>query len=119
MDIVKFKESVCSNDFSTTVNAKAQQEILRDSYRSLKENLNKEGTLNLIIVMEEFSELIQQVSKYIRGKDNHYELLEEVADGYLCLEYIKDLCGLSDVEINKAINVKLARQAKRNKEDTF
>ena len=115
----KFKSSVCSNEFSTTVNEKAQKDILKDSYRTLKKDLNKDGTLNLIIVMEEFSELIQQVSKFVRGKDNHYELLEEVADGYLCLEYIKDLCGLSDVEVNKAINVKLARQAKRNKEDTF
>ncbi len=119
MDIVKFKESVCSSEFSTTVNEKSEREILSNSYRPLMKDLNKDGTLNLIIVMEEFSELIQQVSKFIRGKENHYELLEEVADGYLCMEYIKDLCGLSDVEVNKAINVKLAQQAKRNQEDTF
>ena len=93
--------------------------VLEDSYRPLHKDLNKEGILNLIIVIEEFGELQQQVSKYIHGKSNHYELLEEVADGFICLEYIKNICGLSEAEINKVINVKLARQAKRNKEETF
>lgn len=119
MDAEKFKKSVCSNDFSSIIDEKGKAKILKESYRTLSKENNKEGTLNLLIASEELNELSQQVIKYIRGKDNHYELLEELADAYLSLDYIRNLCGFSDIEINKAINVKLARQAKRNKEEAF
>ncbi|MBR4315184.1 MAG: hypothetical protein IKP66_09770 [Lachnospiraceae bacterium] len=117
MDKNEFRVGLETAD--TNVDTDRMRSILKDSYRTLQDKLNKEGTLNLIITMEEFAELQQQVSKFIRGKDNHYELLEEVADAYLCLEYIKGICGITDEEVNKAINVKLDRQKQRNEEDTF
>ena len=67
------------------------------------------GTRNLIIVMEELSELQQQLSKYLRGKEDHLGLVEEVADVLMALNYVKHVCNISDDEINKAINVKLDR----------
>lgn len=67
-----------------------------------------------IVCMEECSELIQQLSKYCRGEGDHYSLLEELADVYICLRMIQNLYGVSDVELDKAVDVKLAREKERN-----
>lgn len=72
-----------------------------------------EGMKNLIIVMEEFAECSQEVSRYIRGKSDRFNLLEEVADAWLGIKFIQEVCGISDEELNKAINVKLKREKKR------
>ena len=119
MDMSEFKQQLLSKDTESVIDYDAALEVLRGSYRPLTPQQNKNGTLNLVITMEELGELQQQVSKFIRGKDNHYELLEEVADAYFVLGYIRDICGLSDEEVTKAINIKLNRQAKRNQEETF
>lgn len=71
--------------------------------------IGKPGTRNLIIVMEELAELQQQLSKYLRGKGDHLDLVEECADVLVGIGYIKAICGVTDAEINKAINVKVDR----------
>lgn len=119
MDKSEFQLLMESDDISSKCDKEAMQKILRASYRPLQDELNKTGILNLIITVEEFGELQQQVVKYIRGRSDHNGLLEEVADAYLCLEYIKDICGLSEEEVQKAINIKLQRQDKRNDQKTF
>lgn len=71
--------------------------------------IGKEGTRNLVIVMEELAELQQQISKYLRGKEDRLGLIEEVADVIMGLDYVKIICNISDEEVNKAMNVKLQR----------
>ena len=81
---------------------------------AIKKNMDTfKGMKNLIIVMEEFAECSQEVSRYIRGKSDHYNLLEEVADAWLGIKFIQQVCGISDEELNRAINVKLKREKKR------
>lgn len=111
-DFVRGMEDISISNY---IDKKHMKDVLRDSYRKISKKRNTKGALNLLIVMEEFGELIQEVSKFMRGEDNHMELMEELADACICIEYIKDLCGISDVELNKAINVKLKRQQMRNK----
>ncbi len=43
------------------------------------------------VAMEELAELQQQVSKQIRGYDDPIGLLEEMADVYICLDYLKSI----------------------------
>lgn len=86
-------------------------EILRRSIKtSHTENPEiPDGHHQLIIAMEELSELQKEVSKELRGKGNRLNILEEVADVYIILKYIKLICGLVDSDIRKAINVKMDR----------
>lgn len=67
------------------------------------------GTRNLIIVMEELSELSQEISKFLRGKKDLVGLTEELGDVYLALDYVKSICGISTDDLNKAMNVKIDR----------
>lgn len=97
-----------------TVNQKEMTDIIKESYLPVSEKLKEDGVMNLVIVMEEFAEIIQEVSKYIRGKGDRLHLLEELADSYLSIKYIQEVCGISDDELIKAINVKLQRQKERN-----
>ena len=83
-------------------------DVLRKSISSNKDN-NPRGHRNLIIVMEELSELQKEVSKELRGKGQYHDILQELADVYICIEYIQEICDISDDELAKAINVKLDR----------
>ncbi len=73
------------------------------------------GYRNLIIAMEECGELIQEISKELRGKKDHLKLLQELADVQLSIYYIQEVCGISDEELNQAINVKMSNYCKEAK----
>lgn len=62
-----------------------------------------------VIIMEELSELIQEVSKHYRNKGNIMHLLEEMADVYICLEELKLMTGIDDHDIEAAMSVKYER----------
>lgn len=88
-------------------------DIILGSLRSVPENRDY-GSINLCIVMEEFGEAIQMISKYLRGKDVKGSLTQELADAYLGIEYTKVICGISDDEFADAVNDKIYRQKHRN-----
>ena len=67
------------------------------------------------IAMEEFAELQQQVSKQIRGYDDRIGLLEEMADAYIGLEFLKSIFNISEEDMQKAVDVKLERERRKQK----
>ena len=88
------------------------QWILDVLINSIDSNLgdgNPRGHRNLIIVMEELSELSKEISKELRGKGDNINILEELADVQLCIWYIQEICGINDINLQKAINVKTKR----------
>lgn len=93
-------------------NSLDNQEMIYQIKRTMDENplyIGKTGTRNLVIVNEELAELQQQISKFLRGKEDHIGLVEEIADVLMGIEYLKLICDITDEEINKACNVKLDR----------
>lgn len=58
------------------------------------------GNRNLIIVMEECSELIQELISMQYGIGDRLSLIEETADVEQGLDYVKLICDISDNEIN-------------------
>lgn len=113
--IEKYKEA------SEVVNKKELVDILNESIDASlkKEPHNPRGHRNLIIAMEELSELQKEVSKELRGKGDSVAILEEIADVYIVLTYIKEICGFKDEAINKAINVKKDRLTDVLKKDGY
>ena len=88
--------------------AEERRRIIRRSVES------QPWKLKCTIAMEEFAELTQVISKQIRGYDNRIGLLEEMADAYICLEFLKSIFNITPEELQKAMDVKLQRE--RNKQ---
>ena len=56
--------------------------------------------IQLVVCMEELSELTQAISKEIRGKEDRNNLVEEMADVIICLEILKQVFEITDEDIN-------------------
>lgn len=71
-----------------------------------------------IVCMEECSELIQAISKRLRGKpDANDNLAEEMADVTICLHLLKEMYDITDEQLEEWIARKTARQSKRMQAD--
>lgn len=87
----------------------------KERRRILRRSVEKDPwKLKCTIAMEEFAELQQQVSKQIRGYGDKIGLLEEMADAYICLNFLESIFDISSDEIQKAIDVKLARERSKH-----
>ena len=73
------------------------------------------GTKNLIIAIEELSELTKEISKWLRKKGDWYGILEEMTDAQLALWYIQEICNITDSDLKKALSVKLKRESIRQR----
>ncbi|MDO4292084.1 MAG: hypothetical protein Q4C65_02525 [Eubacteriales bacterium] len=62
------------------------------------------------VAMEEFAELQQQISKQIRGYGDRIGLLEEMADAYICLNFLESIFDIKSEDLQKAVDVKLERE---------
>lgn len=97
---------------SSDINKNWMMNTLRESVDSNLSDGNPRGHRNLIIVMEELSELSQAVAKELRGKGDNVNLLEELADVQLGIYYVQEICNITDDELHKAMNVKMKRLEK-------
>lgn len=83
----------------------------KERKRIIRNSLNKHPwKLKCTIAMEEFAELQQQISKQIRGYGDHLGLLEEMADAYICLNFLESIFDIKPDDLQKAIDVKLQRE---------
>ena len=70
----------------------------------------------LQISQEECAELIQAISKKLRGISKGVaDILEEIADVKICLDLIATACCLTKYDIDRAIDVKIERERNRLK----
>lgn len=78
--------------------------------KQLKRALDTYGKdLQLDVAIEEMAELIKEIVKHKRGKNNHLEMVEEIADVYIMLEQVKIACNIIDHEVNLMIMQKIQR----------
>ena len=88
----------------------------------MKININKEivsksldtygNGIQLVVCMEELSELSQAISKEIRGVGDRSNLVEEMADVIICLEMLKQIFAVTNVEIEEWVKFKQGRTLK-------
>ena len=79
--------------------------------------INKD--LCTLISMEECSELVQAISKAKRGKLNKENLIEEIADVLICIDWLKDIYDISESELNEMILFKIKRVENKLISKTF
>ncbi len=66
-----------------------------------------------VVCMEECCELVQAISKELRGKSDKEHLAEEMADILICMEMLKIMYHVTDDELNEWVKKKQFRQLKR------
>ena len=71
------------------------------------------GNRNLIIVMEECSELIQELINVQLDMCDMMSLIEETADVLAGLDYVKFICQINDIDI-KTIRTKIISDKEKN-----
>ena len=72
--------------------------------------------IQLIMCVEEMSELTKEISKYFRGQDNIQEITEEMGDVYITLEQLKVVFNIPAKKISDIIEEKIKRLEKRLEE---
>lgn len=76
--------------------------------------IDKQGIdLTIVRCMEEYAELIQELSKSLRNNCDRDRLLEELADATLCTTFIQLALNIDEKDLNKAINTKLKHAENR------
>lgn len=69
-------------------------------------------TLQMVVAIEELSELIKELTKNIRGKNNHDAIVEEIADVYIMLDQVM---MMNDIWLNEVVE-KMYEKLNRLKE---
>lgn len=84
-----------------------------------RESIEKYGKeTQSIVCMEECGELIQAISKRLRGKPGAIDnLAEEMADVTICLYLLQEMYGITDKQLEEWIARKTARQCERMQAD--
>ena len=94
MDSKKFETELKQQP--DTVNMDYVDDVINASLSNVTHNYP--GLLNAIITMEECGELIQEVTLNENGKNNYYDLLQEMADVEICIYYIMKIFNISKEE---------------------
>ena len=89
--------------------------MLNELQKSVIENaLDKWGSMSeLVVTIEELSELQKEVTKQIRNEGKMENLVEEMADVYIVMEYLKMILAITDDDINREVEKKLNRLENR------
>lgn len=64
--------------------------------------------MQLVVAMEELSEVAKEICKHMRGKGNKLHLAEEVADATIMLEQIRQFFDIND-DVCKVMDEKVLR----------
>lgn len=84
-----------------------------EKYEILEKTIATYGKkMQLVVAMEEMSELIKELSKNIRGKDNVDAISEEMADVLIVVEQLMMIFE-NYSEVENWIDKKIARQKER------
>ena len=72
-----------------------------------------------ILTMEECGELIQAISKILRGVGDYKNVCEEIADVLICLNWLKEQYDLKNEDLQTWLDYKIARCKQRIVEGNF
>ena len=67
-----------------------------------------------VVAIEECSELQKEITKMMRERVNKMNLLEEIADVYICLAELRWCYGITDHDLSSMIMRKIIRTYARN-----
>jgi NTP pyrophosphatase (non-canonical NTP hydrolase) len=87
---------------------------MNEEIEIIKSAIRKNGkAMQTVVAIEEMSELQKELSKFIRGKGNRDNLIEEVADVLVMITQIQLMYALPDNEVERIMRLKLNRLKER------
>ena len=85
-----------------------------DEVEIMRSAIRKNGkAMQTVVAIEEMSELQKELSKFIRGKGNRDNLIEEVADVLVMITQIQLMYHIPDDEVERIMHLKLNRLKER------
>ena len=91
---------------------------MSDEIEIMRSAIKKNGkTIQTVVAIEELSELQKELTKYIRGKGNRDNLIEEVADVLVMIAQIQLMYYIPDDEVDKVMRFKLNRLKERMQDE--
>lgn len=108
MELKKQMESLKIDDGKKSF-IDSKKEIVNNMIDASAEIEQIRGLRNLIIAMEELSELQQAISKILRGKGDKLNVMEELVDVEVIMETVKNTMGITEQELDKVRYIKLKR----------
>lgn len=108
MELKKKMESLKIDDAKKSF-IDSKKEIVNNMIDASAEIEQIRGLRNLIIAMEELSELQQAISKILRGKGDKLNVMEELVDVEVIMETVKNTMGITEQELDKVRYIKLKR----------
>lgn len=85
-----------------------------ETCKSIANHYGRES--QVLIAIEEMSELTKELCKYFRRYDRKKEIIEEVADAQIMLEQLIELFGINN-EVDRMVDYKLNRQIRRMEQE--
>lgn len=113
----KLSENILSDNQLATLK---QKETIIDNLIESSIPIDAErGTRNLIIGMEELSELQKEISKAIRGKPDRIGIIEEIIDVEHTIDVLKNIFQISNQELERVRYIKLEQIKAKCKDNNF
>lgn len=81
--------------------------------RIFKELIEKYGDKQVIVAIEELSELQKELCKYLRGKGNIENITEELADAQIMINQMQMLFEIDSYDLEQKIDEKVLRTKER------
>lgn len=81
--------------------------------RIFKELIDKYGDKQVIVAIEELSELQKELCKYLRGKGNVENITEELADVQIMINQMQLLFKIDSYDLEQKIDEKVLRTKER------
>lgn len=81
--------------------------------RIFKELIDKYGDKQVIVAIEELSELQKELCKYLRGKGNVDNITEELADAQIMINQMQMLFEIDSYVLEQKIDEKVLRTKER------
>ena len=106
------KRELFIKEYEKTVldyNPEWENHLINTSIEANLKDGNPRGHRGLIISMEELAEMQQAISKHLRGKGDIINIIEELADVQIVLQYIMNICNVDSNQVQRAKQVKLIR----------
>lgn len=107
MDRKKLKEMICKEEEFNIENFynKLSKVIKKGVEKST--DITQPGASQLVVVIEELSELQKEICKSLRNKTDIFGITEELADVYITLEYIKEIYNINTDELRSIMKIKI------------
>jgi NTP pyrophosphatase (non-canonical NTP hydrolase) len=87
---------------------------MENEFDIMKAAIRKNGKpMQTVVAIEELSELQKELTKFIRGKGNRENLIEEVADVLVMITQIQLMYHIPDDDVEKVMHFKLNRLKER------